>query len=109
MKDFLAGELDMQLEKLTNQVRFIQMIIKKELIVSGRKKVDVIADLRRKDFKPIPKVIKVKAPADLEDAPEEEEEEDIGGTNTDYDYLLGMAIWNLTQEKVIISKHAGQL
>lgn len=100
LKDFLANELEMQLDKLANQVRFVQMIIKKELVVSGRKKADIISDLRQMDFKPIPKVVKVKAPADFEDVPEEEEEADHSGANTDYDYLLGMAIWNLTQEKV---------
>lgn len=100
LKDFLANELEMQLDKLANQVRFVQMIINKELVISGRKKVDIISDLRRMDFKPIPKVVKVKAPADFEDVPEEEEEVDNSGANTDYDYLLGMAIWNLTQEKV---------
>jgi len=106
IQDYLANELSVQLEKFTNQVRFVQMIIKKELVVSGRKKVDIVADLRRKDFKPFPKVIKKKTATELaaeeENADEEDESNNGNNANSDFDYLLGMAIWSLTDEKVII-------
>ena len=39
MQDCLVNELQMAFEKLTNQARFVQMIINKELVVSNRKKV----------------------------------------------------------------------
>ena len=38
-------------------------------------------------------------PADDEEE-EEGEEERTGGVTRDFDYLLGMAIWSLTEEKV---------
>ena len=56
----MAGQLQLELERLTNQARFISMIVNKELVVSGRKKVDIVAELRKKDFRPFPKVAKAK-------------------------------------------------
>ena len=78
------------------------MIVKKELTVANRKKADIVAELRKKNFRPFPKVKKAKAAGEVEDVVEEEDEEGDTSANasTDYDYLLGMAIWSLTQEKV---------
>ncbi|KAF9258616.1 DNA topoisomerase II [Marasmius fiardii PR-910] len=98
-KDFLASELQNAFERLSNQARFVQMIVDKKLTVSGRKKADIVVDLRSHNFRPFPKK-KVKATADQEDAGEEVEEEEEEGPNTDFDYLLSMPIWNLTREKI---------
>lgn len=106
VQDFLANELQNQLDKLNNQARFIRMIVDKELIVSNRRKVDIVAELRKKQFRPFPKVAKAKAAGETEDVVEEDEDESGSGGEsstgnvTDYDYLLGMAIWSLTKEKV---------
>ena len=104
-QDFLANELQTQLDKLNNQARFVQMIIDKELIVANRRKVDIVAELRKKQFRPFSKVSKAKAAGETEDVVEEDEDESENGTGataglSDYDYLLGMAIWSLTREKV---------
>ncbi|KAG2160244.1 DNA topoisomerase [Suillus bovinus] len=105
-KEYLANELQIQFERLSNQARFVKMIVDKELVVSNRKKNDLMAELRRLKFRPFPKVTKAKAAGETEDVvqPEDEEDEaeeivkDVG--TTDYDYLLGMAIWSLTKEKI---------
>ena len=93
----MANELQLEFERLTNQARFVQMIVDKTLIVSGRKKVDIVADLRKKNFRPFPKVKKAKdlveADPTAEDEQEAEEEAEGGGGN-DYDYLLNMSISN---------------
>jgi hypothetical protein len=81
------------------------MIINKELVVSNRKKADIIEELRQKKFRPFPKAAKAKAAGETEDVEandDDEAEEATTGTSTDYDYLLGMAIWSLTKEKVRI-------
>jgi DNA topoisomerase-2 len=78
------------------------MIVNKELVVSNRKKADLVAELREKDFRPFPKVAKAKATGENEEA-EEDETEATSGTSADYDYLLGMPIWSLTREKVRLS------
>jgi DNA topoisomerase-2 len=97
LQDFLAGELQDQFEKLTNQGRFVKMIVDKQLSISNRKKADIVVELRKKEFRPFPKVSKAKESGETEDVVEDEEEE---RSDSDYDYLLGMAIWSLTKEKV---------
>jgi DNA topoisomerase-2 len=101
-QDHLAAELQIQLDRLNNQARFIQMIINKQLSVSNRKKGDIVHELRKMGFRPFPKVSKAKAAGETEDvAPDPDEEEaDEEGTDADFDYLLGMQIWSLTKEKV---------
>lgn len=81
------------LEKLSNQARFIQMIIDGKLVVSKKKKKDLVAELRQKDFKPIPKVADASKEGELEPAREDEEEteEDVELGAGAYDYLLGVS------------------
>lgn len=82
---------------MTNQARFVKMIISKELVISNRKKADLVTELRKREFVPFPKGPKAKEAGEGEDALEDE---GSAGTAGDFDYLLGMPIWNLTQEKV---------
>ncbi|UZJ54369.1 hypothetical protein CBS101457_003689 [Exobasidium rhododendri] len=96
-KDYLVDELKTEYERLSNQARFVQMIITKELIVSNRKRNEIVAELRKKDFRPFAKHVKAKVAADVE---VDDVEEDEPGADNDFDYLLSMAIWSLTKEKV---------
>lgn len=73
------------------------MIVDRQLIVSNRKRAEIVAELRTLDFRPFPKVAKAKSAGETEDVVEDEEEE---GADSDYDYLLGMPIYSLTREKV---------
>lgn len=73
------------------------MIIDKQLTVNNRKKVDIVAELRKKEFVPFPKATKQKG---AEDGDEDEDEEEAAGAVTDFDYLLGMAIYSLTRERI---------
>ena len=91
----------MQFEKLSNQARFVKMIVSKELVVSNRKKAEIVVELRQKKFRPFPKVAKAKSAGETEDVEEGADDEAEAATGaTDYDYLLGMPIWSLTKEKV---------
>lgn len=92
----MVKELEDQVDRLNNQARFVQMIIDEELVVSKRKKADIVAELRSLKFRPFPRVSKAREAGEEIEAREDEEE----GQLSDYDYLLGMAIWSLTQEKV---------
>jgi DNA topoisomerase II len=79
----------MQLDRLTNQARFIQMIIKKEIVVSGRKKAEIVKDLKAKGFRQFPKVTKAVAAGENEETVEDEEAEvDTSDSNGGYEYLL---------------------
>lgn len=73
----------------------MQMIISKDLVVSNKKKTALVAELRELKFTPFPKGKKAKEMGETEQVLEEEDE----GMASDYDYLLGMAIWSLTAEK----------
>ncbi|EPS40613.1 hypothetical protein H072_5511 [Dactylellina haptotyla CBS 200.50] len=100
-KDYTLDELNKQLRKLTNQARFVQMIIKKELVVSNKKKATLIAELRSHKFD----LISNKKAADGSGETEpivdgNEEDNSEGGIGDGYNYLLGMPIWSLTKEKV---------
>lgn len=96
MQQHLADEINKQFEKLSNQARFVQLIITKELVVSGKKKANLVAELRTLKFRPFPKSKKARDEGEVEPSLDEEDE----GLASDYDYLLGMAIWSLTAEKV---------
>ncbi len=72
------------------------MIIRKEIVVSNKKKSDIEVELRALKFKSFPKAKNAKDSGENEPALEEEDDGNAG----DFDYLLGMAIWSLTKEKV---------
>jgi DNA topoisomerase-2 len=96
---FVVAELTNAHDKLSNQARFIQMIISKELVLNNRKRSAIVVELRAKNFRPFPKVQKAQVAGAVD---EEEEVEDVdaeGGLDSDYDYLLGMALSSLTAEK----------
>lgn len=81
------------------------MIVDKQLVVSNRKKVEIVLDLRKHKFRPFPKVKSMKTAGETEPAAEDEDAEDAepdanGTSLADYDYLLGMPIWSLTKEKI---------
>lgn len=87
------ARLTEEYERLDNKVRFVEAVIRGSMIVSNRKKDELLAQLRKEGYKAFPKVAKVVAT-------EEAEEADDAAAAGDYDYLLSMPIWNLTMEKV---------
>ncbi|KAH6633212.1 DNA topoisomerase [Boeremia exigua] len=101
-----AHQLDVlqkELTKLSNQAKFIKMIIDGKLVVSKKKKAVLVQELKKLGFTPFPKVDAAKKEGELEDAQDDDEESedtDLEVNANDYDYLLGMAIWSLTQERV---------
>ncbi|KAJ9654935.1 DNA topoisomerase 2 [Neophaeococcomyces mojaviensis] len=103
-KDHMLEELNKELRKFTNQERFIRMIIEGKLTISRKKKPVLIAELKKLDFDAFPKKQDASKAGELA-ATVDEEEEDITGEDetlqaSSYDYLLGMPLWSLTQERV---------
>lgn len=80
-----------ELERLSNQSRFIQMIIDGKLIVAKKKKTVLVAELKKLGFRPFPKVSEAAKTGELEQVVEEDDDESDAevGAN-DYDYLLGV-------------------
>jgi DNA topoisomerase II len=95
-KQYMSGEMKRTLSILDNKVRFIKEVIAGTLVVSNRKKADVVADLVKKDYTPMAKESSKKKSDD--DAPEGAE--DRVESVMSFDYLLNMAIMSLTLERV---------
>jgi DNA topoisomerase-2 len=95
-KAHLLQQMTFDLTRLENKVRFISEIISGSLIVQNRKRVDLMADLRSRGYEPI---YKGQTSASTSVDEEDSEASDQRAANG-YDYLLGMSIWSLTQEKV---------
>ncbi|CAI7859235.1 unnamed protein product [Closterium sp. NIES-53] len=110
-KDIQLEQLRNELIKLDNRVRFILAVVRGEIIVSNRKKAELLAELKEKKFAPLPKS-KVGSSGGSSTAADEEgddegeesgEEEGVSkakGGDGGYDYLLGMPLWSLTLERV---------
>lgn len=90
-KDFHVDRLGREKEFLDAKVRFILMVIRGELVVEKRKKVELVAELKSKGFKTQNQIL---SKSGTKEATENTEEK--GG----FDYLLGMPIWSLTWERV---------
>ena len=104
-KDYLEGMLEAEAQKLSNQARFILEKCDGSLTVENKKKKAMIEELQRKGFDsdPVKKWKSAQEAASEGDAgavsDDDNEEEDRFASDTDYDYLLGMPMWNLTKEK----------
>lgn len=103
-KKFMLDEMQKELDKFTNQARFVRMIIDGKLVVSKKKKSVLVAELDTHNFKRIPKIVDAKKQGEFEAVVEQDDDESddvetAAGAN-DFDYLLGMAIWSLTEERV---------
>ncbi|GAB7366207.1 hypothetical protein MBLNU230_g7767t1 [Neophaeotheca triangularis] len=104
-KAYMLGEMELVLKKLTNQARFVKMIIDGKLSVSRKKKSALVAELQKLGFDRFPKATDAKKTGEFEAVVEDENADEADDAETaagatDYDYLLGMAIWSLTQERV---------
>lgn len=72
-KKYLLNEIKRMLELLSNKIKFILMVVEKTLLINNRKKSDIEEDLIKHNFDKI---------------------------DGNYDYLLGMAIYQLTYERI---------
>lgn len=79
------------LDKLSNQARFVQMIIDNKLIISKKKKSALMLELKKLGFTSFSKVEDAKKAGESQQAVEESDEEEDGAIGSrDYDYLLGV-------------------
>ena len=112
-KEYLEGMMGAESLKLDNIARFIVEKIEGKIKVENLKKVDICKILRERNYNPDP-VLRWKEKITLEkgyendsanSAAAEEEAAAVNGevpetkSTKDFDYLLGMPIWNLTMEK----------
>lgn len=77
-KKYLINKLTLERDLLSNRARFIALIVAKKLVISNRKKADVVKDLTRLKFQKFG---------------------DLRAPRTGFEYLLIMQIVSLTKEK----------
>lgn len=98
-QQWLLADMQRELDKLTNQARFIKMIIDRELNISKKKKAVLIAELRKLNFKPFAKIEDATKDGEIapvvEDDVENEDDDTVLGSSS-YDYLLGVRIFFTT-------------
>lgn len=111
-KDYLGERIQWEIERLSYQVKFIKMIITKELSVTNIPRRQIILELQSLGF---PRIDKAGKPhyekqeeeafdSGMYDADESENINDDGingpqEAHGSYEYLLGMKIWALTKER----------
>ncbi|GAX10586.1 DNA topoisomerase II [Fistulifera solaris] len=97
-KENLVSKLEEERKILSNKARFVEEVCSGKLVVSNRKRNDILNNLKASGYD---LVLKYAAPKDDEDSQDEEVEEEstVGELAKGYEYLLGMKIWSLTYEK----------
>jgi len=98
-KDMLLNKMRKELKVLENKARFVEEVCKGELVVSNRKRAELLSELSERGYDVYPKDEK-KVEEDDENSDDEVEE---SATDAElakgYEYLLGMKIWSLTFER----------
>jgi DNA topoisomerase-2 len=96
-KELLLKNLKWDQKMLSNKARFVEEVCSGDLVVSNRKRTDILADLQERGYDLLQKEDTNKT--------DEDSDEETDDTETDaelakgYEYLLGMKIWSLTFEK----------
>ncbi|KAL9249485.1 DNA topoisomerase 2-like protein [Drosera capensis] len=110
---YFLENLDKDLLKLENKIRFILGVVSGEIVESNRKKADLVKELREKNFSRFPKKGKTVDTAVVGATENPEADENGEGSEgsqavagaqeahaSDYDYLLNVAILTLTQDRI---------
>ena len=92
-KALLISKLRRDQKMLSNKARFVEEVCTGALVVSNRKKVEILSTLQERGYDLLEKTRE-------ENAPEEDVDDTTSGDLAKgYEYLLGMKIWSLTFEK----------
>ena len=101
-KGMLLEKMGRELSILENKARFVEAVCDGDLVVSNRKRKELLHDLKDRGYDLFPKDEK-KRDDDEEDDGEAEASVEESASDADlakgYEYLLGMKIWSLTHER----------
>jgi DNA topoisomerase II len=98
-KDMLVQKLRRQQAILSNKARFVEEVCSRELVVSSRKKAELLEELKSRGYELFDDKKDGSMPSDDEEGDVEEVEKSLSELAKGYEYLLGMKIWSLTYEK----------
>lgn len=101
-KEALVKKLEAEQKMLSNKARFVEEVCSGKLVVSNRKRKDILADLQKRGYDIVTKP--KTSTSNIDDDEDSIDFNDIEMTSDaelakGYDYLLGMKIWSLTYEK----------
>ncbi|GER25873.1 DNA topoisomerase 2 [Striga asiatica] len=86
-KGFMLSMLERELLKLENKVRFVNEVVEGKIIIMNRRRKDLLAELKQKNFAPFPSNNNTRGSSNP--------------TENEYGYLLSMPIGTLTSENVL--------
>ena len=100
-KDMLLEKMKKELKILDNKARFVEEVCLGDLVVSNRKRTELLAELQSRSYDLYPKDDGKYVSEDDEDVGEDSIEESTSDSELakGYEYLLGMKIWTLTFER----------
>ncbi|CCU80602.1 serine/threonine protein kinase domain protein [Blumeria hordei DH14] len=100
-KAYWLEKINTEYTKLRNQARFVLEIIDNKLIISKKKKPVLVAELRQLGYDAFPKVKDAQKSGEAEEVVDNDDDDaDEESGAKDFDYLLGLPLWSLTQERV---------
>jgi DNA topoisomerase-2 len=112
-KDYMLAKLKKEYEILKNKVRFIKAVIEETVKIKRVKRSDIVKQLKTQGFLTMSelneiqqdkKKLTVVNPDNEEEKREQEEDEDMVEEGQipakEYDYLLTMPLWSLSDEKI---------
>uniref|UniRef100_H3G7M6 DNA topoisomerase 2 n=1 Tax=Phytophthora ramorum TaxID=164328 RepID=H3G7M6_PHYRM len=97
-KKAMLQKLKDQIKLLSNKARFVLSVVEGKLIVSNRKRQDLLEELISEGYDQI--LPKSKRKSSNDDDSNDEDEGNVTDAGRGYDYLLSMKIWSLTKERV---------
>ena len=102
-KNYLVSKLQREIEIIANRVKFILLVVKGELQFQGKKSVELVKELKLRGIKSMQEIeseFKIHGVPENPSADGDDHESAKDPYKSGFDYLLGMSMWNLTQEKV---------
>ncbi|EJK75837.1 hypothetical protein THAOC_02435 [Thalassiosira oceanica] len=98
-KGMLLEKMGRELSILENKARFVEEVCNEELVVSNRKRKELLHDLKERGYDLFPKDEKKRDDEEDDDEASVEESASDADLAKGFEYLLGMKIWSLTHER----------
>jgi DNA gyrase/topoisomerase IV subunit A len=103
-KDMLLDKMRKELKVLENKARFVVEVCEGDLVVSNRKRAELLTELSERGYDLCPKEDKMRSQEDDDDDDEDDTMEQSSSDSESelakgYEYLLGLKIWTLTFER----------